>query len=103
MVAQLSEQFRLAAKDYVDADSAASILEEMKSATLSQLMQAHGDIPVSRAEMLVKASDAWSEYIHNMVKARTRANELKFKMEWLRMRFSEKQSSEATARAEMKL
>lgn len=99
----LSEQFRLVAKDYVDADNAASLLEEMKSATLSQLMLANGDIPVSRSEMMVKGSDAWKTYIHNMVEARKKANELKFRMEWLRMRHSEQQSSEATRRAEMKL
>jgi hypothetical protein len=99
----LSEQFRLAAKDYVDADNAASLLEEMKSATLSQMMSEHGDIPVSRAEMNVKSSQEWSDYIRSMVGARTKANELKFKLEWLRMRFSEQQSAQATARAEMKL
>jgi hypothetical protein len=99
----LSEQFRLAAKDYVDADNAASLMEEMKSATLSQLMLENSDLPVSRAEMMVKGSDGWKDYIRSMVGARTKANELKFKLEWLRMRFSEQQSAQATARAEMKL
>lgn len=103
MVAALSEQFRLAAKDYVDADNAASLLEEMKSATLSRMMAAYGDIPVSRAEMTVKASEKWSEYIDAMVSARTKSNELKFRLEWIRMRHSEQQSAQATARAEMKL
>ena len=99
----LSEQFRIVAKEWVDADAAASLLEEMKSATLSQQMQALGEMPVSKAEMNVKASQAWADYIESMTGARKRANLLKMKLEYLRMRFSENQSFEATKRAEMKL
>jgi len=43
----LSEQYRLIAKKWVDADAAASILEETKSAYLSSCMLALGDMPVS--------------------------------------------------------
>jgi hypothetical protein len=99
----LSEQFRIVAKEWVDADAAASLLEEMKTATLSQKMQALGEMPVSKAEMQVKASDEWAAYIDVMTSARKRANLLKMKLEYLRMRFSENQSAEATKRAEMKL
>lgn len=101
--APLSEQFRLVAKEWVDADAAASLLEEMKSATLSQRMQALGEMPVSKAEMTVKASPEWADYIEGMTAARKRANLLKAKLEYTRMRFSEWQSAEATKRAEMKL
>ncbi len=99
----LSEQFRIVAKEWVGADSAANVLEESKSATLSQWMLALGDMAVSKAEMQVKASPEWKAYIDAMVKARERSNLLKVKLEYLRMRFSENQSSEATRRAEMKL
>jgi hypothetical protein len=99
----LSEQFRLAAKEWVEADSAANILEETKSAVLSQMMVKLGDVPVSRAEMQVKASGEWLEHITKMVKARETSNLLKVKVEWLRMRHSEQQSQEATARAERRL
>lgn len=99
----LSEQFRLTAKQWVEAESAASLLEETKSAVLSQRMSAFGEIPVSKAEMRVKASPEWSEHIEKIVKGRQQANYLKVKMEFIRMRFSEWQSAEATRRAEMKL
>jgi hypothetical protein len=66
-------------------------------------MHALGDMPVSKAEMNVKASEEWTDHVTKMVKARERANLLKVKMEWLRMRFNEWQSAEATKRAEMKL
>ena len=99
----LSEKFRLAAKEWVAEDAAANMLEESKSAYLSQKMAALGDMPVSRAEMEVKASADWREYIRQMVEAREKANLSKVKLEWLRMRFNEWQSAEATKRAEMKL
>lgn len=99
----LSEQFRIIAKKWVEADSAASILEETKSAVLSQRMAALGDMPVSKAEMTVKASPEWSDHVTAMVKAREHASLLKVQLEYIRMKFSEWQSAEATRRAEMRL
>jgi len=99
----LSEQYRIIAKKYVEADAAASILEETKSAVLAQWMAEEGDMPVSRAEMLVKASGKWTDYIVDMVNARKKAALLKAQLEYIRMQFSEQQSREATQRAEMKL
>lgn len=99
----LSEQFRLVAKSYVDANAAAELLEELKSSFLSERMADHGDIPVSRAEMNVKASTEWRDYIEKMVAARKEANRRKVQMEFIRMQFSEWQSAEASKRAEMRL
>ena len=99
----LSEQFRIVAKQWVDADSAANLLEETKSAYLARLMAGQGDMPVSRAEMNVKASENWMDHITRMVSARERATLLKVQLEYLRMRFNEWQSDTATRRAEMRL
>lgn len=99
----ISEQFRLIAKKWIDADAAASILEETKSAFLAQRMAEQGDVPVSRAEMAVKASQEWAEYVESMVNARKKAALLKAQLEYIRMQFTEQQSVEATRRAEMKL
>lgn len=99
----LSEQFRIVAKQWVDADSAANLLEETKSAYLARLMAGQGDMPVSRAEMNVKASENWMDHITKMVSARERATLLKVQLEYLRMRFNEWQSDTATRRAEMRL
>jgi 23S rRNA maturation mini-RNase III len=103
MTQNLSEQYRIIAKKYVEADAAASILEESKSAVLAQWMADKGDMPVSRAEMIVKASQEWHSYIVEMVGARKQAALLKAQLEYIRMQFSEQQSKEATYRAEMKL
>jgi hypothetical protein len=99
----LSEQYRIVAKAYVDADSAASLLEETKSAVLARMMLSLGDMPVSRAEMQTKASQEWGEFITSMVKAREKAAFLKVKLEYIRMKFHEWQSIEASKRAEMRL
>jgi hypothetical protein len=101
--APLSEQFRLISEEWVDADAAASLLEETKSAVLARMMSTYGDIPVSRAEMNAKASSAWLEHINKMVEAREKASMFKVRMEYTRMRFYEWQSMEASKRAEMRL
>lgn len=99
----ISEQYRLVAKDWVDADSAARMLEETKTAVLAQKMKALGDMPAAHSEREVKASIEWAGFIEKMVKARTAANLKKVQLEYIRMQFNEFQSFEATKRAEMKL
>jgi hypothetical protein len=99
----ISEEYRIVAKQWTDAEAAASLLEDTKSAVLSQMMVALGDMPISRAEMQVKASDDWSDFIHKMVEARKKANLLKVQLEYIRMRSSEWSSLEASKRAEMRL
>ena len=99
----ISEQFRIIAKRWVDADSAANMLEETKSAFLNQLMLAQGDMAVSKAEMIVKGSAEWKEFVESMVNARKQANLLKVQLEFIKMQFYEWQSHNANKRAEMKL
>jgi hypothetical protein len=99
----LSEQYRLIARKFVDADAAANLLEETKSAVLAQMMVAKGDMPVSRAEMLVKASEDWDKHIKKMVEARKEANLLKLQLEYIRLRHSEWMSENANQRAERRM
>ena len=98
-----SEKYRLKAKDWCEQEAAASLLEDLKSATLSQMMLSNNSDSVSKAEMLAKASPRWTEYIEAMVTARRKANLLKVELEWIRMKFQEQSSAEATARAERRL
>lgn len=99
----LSEQYRLVAKAWAEEDGAARLLEETKTAVLSQRMKALGDVPAAHAERDVKASQEWHEFIETMVAARTRANLKKLQLKYLEMKFSEQQSFEATARAERRM
>lgn len=98
-----SEQFRIISKKWVDADAAANLLEETKSAVLARLMLAQGDMPVNRAEMNVKAGKEWNDFLASMVDARKSASLLQVQKEYIRMKFMELQSANATARVEARL
>ena len=103
----LSEQFRLTAKQWIEADKAAALLEETKSANISQMMikvlEENPALAVNKIEMVVKSSPEYKDFITKMVDLRSQSNLLKVKLEYIRMKFSEKQSQEATARAESRL
>lgn len=103
----ISEQFRIVAKSWVMADASARLLEEMKTTRLEQqkqrLIEVEGDMPDSHAERRVKATPEWETYIQGMVDAKTEANMRKAQMEFLRMRFTEIQDANASARAERRL
>jgi hypothetical protein len=95
----LSQQWQTKALEHADAEAAAQLLEETKSAVLSQMMMREGDIPVSKAEMRVKASDEWQRWVANMVRARQRANRLRVERDYLKMLFQEWISADANHRA----
>ena len=103
----ISERRRLAANDWVGKESAANLLEELKTTTLEQLKQklinSEGDMPDSHAERRVKASPAWEEYIRHMCSARDEATKAKIIVTYFDMMYSEWQSGEANVRAEMKM
>jgi hypothetical protein len=97
----ISEEFRLVAKQWVDAHAAANLLEETKTSVLSRMMMnLDGKLSVNRAEMQVKASADWHEHIEKMVEARKRADLLRVQMKYIEMRFSEWQSADANQRKE---
>lgn len=95
-----SEVWREAADRWSDMDNAARLLEETKSAVLSKWMTEEGDIPVSKAELRVKASDRWKRFVESVVNARTAADKAKIEMKYLDMKYWEAQSKAATERTE---
>jgi hypothetical protein len=103
----ISEKFRLVAREWVEADEAASLMEETKSTILSEIINNvisyKLDMPFNKAELSAKSSPEYKEFITTMVKLRSKANLLKVKLAYLRMQFSEWQSHEANARAEKRL
>ena len=99
----ISEQYRLAARDWVDMDAAARMLEEGKSAYIAQQIDKLGDMPHAKADRMVRAGKPYSDYIKNMVNAKTAANRQKVELDYLRMRHMENVSAEANVRSERKL
>ena len=115
-----SDIYREAGMDWADKEAAAQLLEECRSAVLSQWMveemgnyvvpvtksgspSARAEMAIGKAEALVKASSRWREYNEKMIAARTDANKAKVRLESIRMRAMEQQAKDATARAEMRI
>ena len=49
-----ADKYRYAGEDWADKESAAALLEDLKSSVLSQRAAALGDMAVNRAEQIVK-------------------------------------------------
>lgn len=96
----IAEQFRIVALQFCDADAAASLLEELKTTTLAKmkadLISREGPMADNKAEMSVKASQDWEDYIREMCGNRAKATKLKLKLEHLRM-LDRKEDREAWA------
>lgn len=90
---------------WADADAAASLLEDLKSAFLSQKMMEHTvhGVALNKAEMLVKASREWTDYIQKTVATRKNANKLKVKLEQIKMEHMKWQSEQANERVQARL
>lgn len=99
----LSEQWAQAAHSHVEAEAAAQLLEETKSAVLAQMMSKLGDMPVSKAEMQAKASPEWDRHVRSIVRARQLANKLRVERDYLRMRFQEWIAADANNRTVARL
>lgn len=97
-----SEQYRLAGEAWADKEAAAQLLEDTKSAILAQWVADLGDIPVNRAENIIKAEDRWTELIEDIVKARKAANLAKVHLKVAEMRYYENQAKQANTRTELR-
>ena len=99
----ISEQFRVVAKQWVDADAAASLLEDTRQSVFSQLVLNSTDTSIARAEHTARASAPYREHIELQTEARRHANLLKVQMRFIEMKFSEWTSADANARREMQM
>lgn len=102
----LYEQFRIAALEWTDAEAAASLLEDTKSAVMSEMMgkaMAEGAKSIAAAEQAVKSTQEWRDHVTSIIEARQVANRAKVEVEYIKMRFQEHMSQEANARIEVRL
>jgi hypothetical protein len=99
----ISEQFRLIAAKYADADAAATLLEGTKRDMLEQIKNKTidgTDMADNRAERLARCSPEWKEFKKLMLEAKNTAARLKLNLEYLRMCHSERLDANANARRE---
>ena len=98
-----AEQWREVALAWADAEDAAQMLDETKSAVLAQMVSAEiKDDPKmsnAKAEMLVKSSDKWRQHVESVVRAKTRANKARIERDYYKMLVMEWTNSEANHRA----
>ena len=88
-----ADRYRYAGEDWADKEEAASLLENLRTSVLSQkCAELGGNIPVNRAEQIVKMSEDWVEYNKKMVAARKAANIARIELESLKMQFNDVQS-----------
>ncbi|HLL28522.1 MAG TPA: hypothetical protein VKT73_12840 [Xanthobacteraceae bacterium] len=101
------EEYRIAAKKWVDAEAAASLLENTRSATEAQLIasvqEQNPKMAFNKAQQTVKASPEWAQFNQRMVEARKAANLLKVQLRYIEMKDRQLGSMEASRRAEMRL
>lgn len=102
----ISELFRIAGLEYADLNAAASLKEELRTATLARwkqevVTQHGGNMPDNKADRLVRSSDRWVDYNKDMVETRRLADRAFVQRKYYEMVDREKQSAEATARKEM--
>lgn len=100
--AEYTEQFRLAAVDWAEANGEADRLEHMRKVILGEIVNQIGG-PIGKAEHEAHAHKDYVQHIADMTHARTKANVAKGKMESMRMRFDGWRTVNATKRAEMKV
>lgn len=103
-----SEKYRLAAHRWVEADKAARLLEDCKSAVFAEMKtriirEANESMSETKAERLTRADPGWRVHVREICEARTEANRAKVEMEFIRMRAMEWQAMNANRRAEMRL
>lgn len=99
----LSERIGRSQRQWVNLDAAARLLEATKSAVFSQRVVALGDIAVSKAENIVRASEFWHEHVTKIEDARTAANHARVELDYLRNQMVEWQSNQADERLKAKL
>lgn len=99
----LAEQYRVTAKQWADAEAAASLLEETKSCVLSELAAQADVASIAGSEREARRSPAFRDHIDAMVAARRQANVKKVHLKYIEMLFYSRQGADADRRAEMRL
>lgn len=108
----LSEMFRLAGRDWAEAEAKADLLEKLRDPTLEQMKteklqelneQGMAKVPEAMLERLVKSSPQWEEYVRGMCHARELATAAWVERRAIELRMSEMIDGNANARTERRM
>lgn len=99
----ISDQWYQAANRWVDAESAANLLEETRSAIFSQMTLRQTASSVAARELMARGSDDWMNHVQKIADARRHANKLKIECDFLKMKYFEAAGQAATERTMARL
>lgn len=99
----IEERYRLLGEEWADADAAYYLLDNTRTSIRSELVLKQQGIPNNRAEHVASASPEYREHVEKTADAKRRANLLRVRMDYLKMRFTKWNSADANQRTERKL
>lgn len=99
----ISEQFRIVSKQWVDADAAALLLKNNKETVFCEMVLAMGDMPITKAERMVRVSQGWKDHLQKIAEARREANLKRAQLEYLKIRERELDRASWNERTEHKM
>jgi hypothetical protein len=103
----ISEEFRLVALKYADAENAADILYGTKKDVLEQLkeniMSGADKMPENKAERLARCSSEWKDFKTKMFDARSKSRRLSLQLRYIEMKHKEQNRNTYHSSAEMRL
>lgn len=101
----LAERFRLVAEEHAEVDAAFYLLENTRTSIAAELAlkEIAKGATVSKAELLAKASPEYREHVSKAGDAKHRANVLRARMDYLRMRERKEDRESWNERSERKM
>jgi hypothetical protein len=99
----LAERFRLIGEEWAEADAAHYMLETTRTSVRSEIVMKQVGVPNNRAQHIANASPEYREHVEKAADAKRRANILKVRMDYLRMRERKQDHEEWNARSERKM
>lgn len=101
----IAERFRLCAEEWADADAAFYMLDNTTGSIRSeiQLKLVETGMAMNKAEAMSRASPEYREHVYKAAEAKRKANILRARMDFLRMRERRQDRREWTAMTERKM
>lgn len=101
----IAERFRQVAEEHAEVDAAFYMLENTRTSLAAELAlkEIAKGMPVSKAELIAKASPEYREHVSKAGDAKHRANVLRARMDYLRMRERKEDRESWNERSERKM
>ena len=101
----IAERFRQVGEEHAEVDAAFYMLENTRTSVAAELAlkEIANGLPVSKAELIAKASQEYRDHVNKAGDMKHRANVLKARMDYLRMRERKEDREAWNERTERKM